>query len=59
MRAILKESGFERWLDPSVKDAADVAGMIDGAQGGFEHHPVSTRLNAAKNDDETLLEPLA
>lgn len=56
MPVVLQESDFGAWLDPNVRDADSVAAMIDGAETGFEHYAVSTRLNASKVDDERLLE---
>ena len=58
MPAVLQESQFASWLDPSVKDVDALGAMVDAAQVEFHHHAVGTRLNAAKNDDEKLLEPV-
>ena len=57
MPAVLQESDFGAWLDPNIREAEAVAAMIAAAETGFEHYAVSTRLNAAKVDDEKLLEP--
>jgi putative SOS response-associated peptidase YedK len=59
MPAVLEESDFARWLDPNLHDAEAVEAMIAGAQSDFESYAVSTRLNAAKEDDERLVEPVA
>jgi hypothetical protein len=32
--------------------------MVDKAQSDFAHHPVTTRLNSAKADDEEFVKPL-
>ncbi len=58
MPVVLPESAFAAWLDPAPQSPEAVAGLIASAQTDFEHHPVSTRLNSAKNDDEGLLSPV-
>ena len=59
MPAVLEESDFGRWLDPNLHDAQAVEAMIASGQSDFESYAVSTRLNAAKEDDEKLLERAA
>jgi putative SOS response-associated peptidase YedK len=58
MPAVLQEADFARWLDPNVTKPNEVASVIEAEQSDFAHYPVSTRLNAAKNNDEELAKPL-
>lgn len=59
MPVILPEAAHLDWLDPEMKDAAQVAEIIaTKAIGKVAHYPVSTRLNSAQSDDEELIEPL-
>jgi len=55
MPAILRKEDHEAWLQGSLEDARAVlrqypADVMTG-------HPVSTRVNTPKNDDEKLIEP--
>jgi putative SOS response-associated peptidase YedK len=59
MPVILRETAHGAWLDPEMKDAAKVAEIIaTKAIDKVAHHPVSTRLNSAKTDDEDLVKPV-
>jgi putative SOS response-associated peptidase YedK len=59
MPVILREAAHLEWLDPELKDAAKVGEIIRlTAIDNVKHHPVSTRLNSAKTDDESLIEPI-
>jgi putative SOS response-associated peptidase YedK len=58
MPVVMPTKEFDRWLSPDVTSANDVAALVATADGNFEHYPVSTRLNTAKNDDEKLLQPV-
>ena len=58
MPVVMPEKIFDRWLSPEVTSATELATLIGSADSNFEHYPVSTRLNTAKNDDEKLLEPV-
>jgi putative SOS response-associated peptidase YedK len=58
MPVVLPERIFDLWLSPDINTANEVAQLIGSAESIFPHHPVSTRLNTAKNDDEKLLEPV-
>lgn len=57
MPVILQESLFAKWLDPNLVSAAEVQAMVDEAQSDFVHHPVTTRLNAAKTDEPEFANP--
>jgi putative SOS response-associated peptidase YedK len=58
MPVVMPEKIFGRWLSPEATAASEVGTLIGSADSNFEHYPVSTRLNTAKNDDERLLEPV-
>lgn len=59
MPVILKESVHKEWLDPEMKDAERVAEIIaTQVLDQVRHHAVSTKLNAAKVDDELLIAAL-
>src|SRR5438552_12337243 len=58
MPVVMPEKVFDRWLSADITTANDVGTLIGSADSHFEHYPVSTRLNTAKNDDEKLLEPV-
>jgi putative SOS response-associated peptidase YedK len=50
---------FERWLDGLKHDAEDVMALLVGpSEGDFAWHEVSTRVNAAANDDAQLTLPI-
>lgn len=55
MPVVLRGEAFDAWLDADRQGADDVAAMIGRAEIEFMHHRVSTRLNAGKVDDETLI----
>jgi len=57
MPVVMPDKVFDRWLSPEVTSADEAATLIGSADSNFEHYPVSTRLNTAKNDDAKLLEP--
>ena len=50
---------FERWLDGLNNDAESVMALLVGPQPGeFAWHEISTRVNAAANDDAQLILPI-
>jgi len=50
---------FERWLDGLNHDAESVMALLVGPQPGeFGWHEISTRVNAAANDDAQLILPI-
>lgn len=56
---VLERGDHERWLDPDLTDVDDVAGMLRFAQPGrFAACPISTAVNATRNNGPGLLEPL-
>jgi len=59
MPVVLPDAAIEPWLDPALKTTEAVAAVIRSAQTEFEHYPVSSKLNTAKEDTPELIEPLA
>jgi putative SOS response-associated peptidase YedK len=60
MPVVLPIEAQAAWLDPAIVDAAQVAEIVrTAAASNVQHYPVSPRLNAAKNDDEDLINPIA
>lgn len=58
MPVILRDEAHAEWLDEEVKDAARVAEIIaTKTLDKVVHHPVGTRLNAAKTDNADLIAP--
>jgi putative SOS response-associated peptidase YedK len=59
MPVALPDDAHAAWLDPALNDGADALTLVrEHALTGFAYHPVSTRVNATKNDDQALVEPL-
>jgi putative SOS response-associated peptidase YedK len=56
MPVIVPDAQYERWLDSA---SADVADLVTGWSGDpLCVYPVSTRVNAVRNDDAQLCEPI-
>ena len=55
MPVIIAPADFDRWLNPS-SDAGDL--LRPAADDLLAMHPVSTRVNSPKNDDQSLVEPV-
>lgn len=53
--AVLPERAFKACLSPDAKSPEDVAAMVGYALGDFDFYPVTTRLNAAKDDSEDFV----
>jgi len=56
MPLIIAPEDYARWLDRSVEDVVDLLSPYPAAEMTF--HPVSTRVNAVKNDDASVIEPV-
>lgn len=57
MPVVLPSDRQEAWLDPGNQDKAAVLPLIElSPDDSFVSVPVSTRVNAVRNDDRTLLE---
>lgn len=60
MPVIIAAPDFERWLNVREYGPAEVADLLRPAPADrLEAIAVSSRVNAARNDDPTLLEPIA
>ncbi len=58
MPVIVPDAEYARWLDCSNRDdVADLLGTWSGEP--LRAYPVSTRVNAVRNDDAQLCEPVA
>jgi putative SOS response-associated peptidase YedK len=59
MPVILSAEDHDAWLDPSNQSVAALKQLIKPcAESTMTAHAVSTRVNAPKNDDAALIEPL-
>jgi hypothetical protein len=56
MPVIVPAAEYERWLDPSTADVRDLVASWSGDP--LRVYPVSTRVNAVRNDDAALCEPI-
>ena len=56
MPVIVPPVEYARWLDPSNTDVADLVTSWSGDP--LRAYPVSTRVNAVRNDDAALCEPI-
>src|SRR6185369_1472675 len=60
MPVIIPRSRFEEWLDPERNDPADIQPMLASYPAAeMTTHPVSTKLNNARNQGPELIEPVA
>ncbi|MFJ6131776.1 SOS response-associated peptidase [Janibacter terrae] len=56
---VLEPRDWARWLDPTLTDLAEVGEMLAFAQPGrFAAYPISTAVNATRNNGPGLLTPL-
>jgi putative SOS response-associated peptidase YedK len=59
MPVILDDAGLDAWLDPGVAKATDVLPLLAPCPDDLlTAYPVSTRVNAVRNDGPELIEPL-
>lgn len=59
MPVALTEDAHAAWLDPALNSAAAALALLrEHTLTGFAHHAVSPRVNATKNDDRALVDPL-
>jgi len=56
MPLIIAPEDYARWLDRSIEDVADLLSPYPAS--GMSFHPVSTRVNAVKNDDASIIDPV-
>jgi putative SOS response-associated peptidase YedK len=60
MPCIVPAERWDAWLDPGRKDGAAAKELLGPLPGGLlVATPVSSRVNSPKNDDPSLLEPVA
>ena len=57
MPVIVAPADYERWLDPASPGPQDVIAPYPSA--AMAYFPVSTRVNAVRNDDAQLIAPVA
>ena len=55
MPVIVAQSDYDRWLDPSNPEVDD---LLAGWTKSLRVYPVSTRVNAVRNDDPDLCVPI-
>jgi putative SOS response-associated peptidase YedK len=60
MPVVLRPQDYASWLDRGVVDAALARRVLEHDRGAeLEGHVVSRRVNSVRNDDPTLIEPVA
>ena len=57
MPVIIAPESYARWLDVAQADVADL--LVPYPSAALAFHPVSTRVNAVRNDDPALIAPVA
>lgn len=56
---VLERADHQRWLDPDLTDPSGIEDLLGFSQPGrFAAHPISTAVNATRNNGPGLLEPL-
>lgn len=59
MPVILDPDGYDLWLDPGVRDVAEVSELFKPYDArAMRCYPISTRINRVANDDEECAEPV-
>lgn len=59
MPVILHEQNYDAWLDPKNDNAEALKRLLKPCPSEeMRAYPISTRVNAVKNDDETLIREL-
>jgi putative SOS response-associated peptidase YedK len=60
MPVVLPDDLHDRWLDRSLKDAAQASALVRESQRpeAFIHFPVRKLVNSTRNDGPELIEPL-
>jgi hypothetical protein len=60
MPMVIEPARWADWLDPAMTDRADLLSLLAPAMsGGLVSDPVSTAVNAVRNNGPALIEPLA
>ncbi|EFC79924.1 SOS response-associated peptidase [Parafrankia sp. EUN1f] len=56
---VVPRSAWSRWIDPEVRDCADLAGVLRPVPAGvFAAHPVSSAVGSVRNDSPHLIDPV-
>ena len=59
MPVILSPDAYARWLDPKLDSPAELERLLVAIEAEeIAAYPVSTRVNAVKNDGSELIRPL-
>lgn len=59
MPVVVPPDAWDRWLDPSIPDPAELNGLLVPApDGGLAAYPVTRAVNDVRNDGPELIEPL-
>ncbi len=59
MPAVLKPEAYDAWLDPRTTDTQVLADLLENRiQTTFDSRPVSTAVNATRNNSPDLIDPL-
>ena len=56
MPVIVPPDHYARWLDAANPEVADL--FVPAPEDALQAHPVSTRVNAVRNDDAALIDPV-
>ena len=60
MPVILDPGEYDAWLDPDNVTGQGLQSMLDAAPVKLlTFYPISTRVNSPRNDDPSIIEPLA
>ena len=59
MQVVISSDNQQQWLDHSTEDTDAAWQCIEQREDAFEHYPVSKMVNAARNESQQLIEPLA
>ncbi|MDZ7712420.1 MAG: SOS response-associated peptidase family protein [Rhodovibrio sp.] len=58
MPVMLSPDAFDAWLDPEAEVETAKGLLAPYPEGALTAYPISTRVNAVRNDDPSILEPL-
>jgi putative SOS response-associated peptidase YedK len=59
MPAILMPEHYEKWLNPEIEAPREIENLLqNGTIEDLDFYPISTRVNAVKNNDPTCIAPI-
>ncbi|HLX89457.1 MAG TPA: SOS response-associated peptidase [Acidimicrobiales bacterium] len=59
MPVIIEEAQRGLWLDPEIRDVAQISGLLHPAPGGtLIRHTIATEVNNVRNDEPGIIEPV-